>query len=175
MKLNAVDGLIGADVDILTVATQLPARRIWQAGVSISLAAGGQPGGAEPAGFLERLLAPASGHHKIHRPALREVQGNDGVLGQSATLHEQDFEVVRHRQKFTQISLGMLVNGDELLAPVAHFHHAHAAAVPVQHFGSRFHQNLLRHGSRSGGEIKGSNHHFFNKDGCSRRSNCFLV
>jgi len=52
----------------------------------------------------------------------------------AATLHEQDLEVGGHLQQGAEVQLGLLMDGDDLLAAMAHLHHAHAAAVPVGHF-----------------------------------------
>ncbi len=46
------------------------------------------------------------------------------------------------------------VDADELFAAVAHLHHAHAAAMPIEHFGSGLLQDFFRDGGRAGGEIE---------------------
>jgi hypothetical protein len=78
-------------------------------------------------------------------PRAREIQRHDGVLAQAAALHEQDAcklaGTARSARKSASV---LLVDGDELLAAVAHLHHAHAAAVPVQHLGGGLAGGLLR-------------------------------
>ena len=99
------------------------------------------------AGFFLGLVTPAAGDDKVCiavgaslSAIAAQVERNDGVLCQSATLHEQNLEVGRHSQQLTQIGLGLRVDGLEFLAAMAHFHHTHTAMTavgvrPVQHFG----------------------------------------
>ncbi|MFM0502029.1 hypothetical protein [Paraburkholderia caffeinilytica] len=42
----------------------------------------------------------------------------------------------------------------EFFAAMAHFHHAHATALPVEHFVGCLTQHFFGHRSRAGGEIK---------------------
>ncbi|MCX4146520.1 MULTISPECIES: hypothetical protein [Paraburkholderia] len=42
----------------------------------------------------------------------------------------------------------------EFFAAMAHFHHAHATALPIEHLFGCLTQHLFGHGSRAGGEIK---------------------
>jgi len=100
-----------------------------------------------------RLLAPAAGHHKIDHAGTRQVERNDGVFGQATTLHEEDLEMRRHGQQFAQVGFRLFVDGQKLLAAVAHFHHAHAAAVPVQHLGSGLLQDFGGDGGGACGEV----------------------
>ncbi|MOA58111.1 hypothetical protein D3C78_1824410 [compost metagenome] len=67
----------------------------------------------------------------VHR---RQVQRHHGELLRGAALQEQDLVTGRDRHQRAQILLGIVDDLHELLAAMAHFHHAHAGAVPVQHF-----------------------------------------
>ncbi|MFL9985709.1 hypothetical protein [Paraburkholderia sediminicola] len=42
----------------------------------------------------------------------------------------------------------------EFFAAMAHFHHAHATALPIEHLLGRLTQHFFGHGSWAGGEIK---------------------
>ncbi|WP_325099661.1 hypothetical protein [Paraburkholderia madseniana] len=42
----------------------------------------------------------------------------------------------------------------EFFAAMAHFHHAHATALPIEHLVGCLTQHFFGHGSRAGGEIK---------------------
>src|SRR5450830_199736 len=158
LKLHAMDGLVAAQVHIAGCLAELPAGRGRQAGVSVGLVAGGNVHFAVLACLFLAFVAPGAGHHKISRFAARQVQRNDGVLGQATTLHEQDLEVRRHRQQLAQIGFGLLVDADELFAAVAHLHDAHAAAVPVEHFGGSLLQHLFGDRGRAGREVVGTRH-----------------
>ncbi len=71
-------------------------------------------------------------------------------------MHEQHGVVLRDLQQLAQIGLGLRDDGLELRPAVAHFHHAHAAAVPVEHLGRGLFQHLFRNGGRPGGEVVGA-------------------
>jgi hypothetical protein len=128
--------------------------------VAVVRIAGGDLHVAVLARFFLRLVAPAAGHHKIGGTPARKVQGNDGVFGQPAALHEQDLELGRNGHELAKIGFGGFIDGDEFLAAMAHLHHAHAAAVPVQHFARRLLQNLFGQVCRAGGKIEGTGHFF---------------
>ena len=71
---------------------------------------------------------------------------------------EQDLEVRGDGQQLAQQGFGFGRNANELLAAVAHFHHAHAAAVPVQHFGGCLAQHGFGQRSRAGAEVEDAGH-----------------
>ena len=122
----------------------------------VRLVAGRDMHGGVLARFLGRLLAPAAGDHDIHLAPARQVQRHDGVFSQPTALHEQDAKLGWHREQFAQIALCRFDDGHEVLATVAHLHHAHAAALPVEHLGGGLLQHLDRHGGRAGGEVVGT-------------------
>ena len=159
LVFDAIDRLVRANMHIFGITAQLPTGGVGQAGVAGGGIAGGGVNGAVTARLLQRLLAPTAGDDKVCGSALRQVQRHDGVFSQTTALHEQNLKVIRHRQQLTQVSLRLFVNGNELFAPVAHFHDAHATAMPVQHLCRGFGQHFLRHGCRSSGEVKRSVHH----------------
>ena len=134
LKLHAMNGFVAAQVHVLRILAQRPAGGIGHAGEVGCSAAGSQAVAGVLARFFVRFLAPAACHHKIDRTALGQVQRHDGVLGQATTLHEQDVKVTGHGQQFAQIGFCGFVDADELFAAMAHLHHAHARAAPVEHF-----------------------------------------
>ena len=140
------------------VSAQSPSCRVWQAEVTICLIAGRYMRFGVFACFLFGFLAPTAGHDKVGHTAAREVHRHDGVFSQTAALHEQDVKVCGDGQQLTQISLRLFVDGAKLFTPVAHLHHAHAAAMPVQHFSGGLGQNLLRHGGGAGRKVERSDH-----------------
>ena len=56
-------------------------------------------------------------------------------------------------QQLAQVRLGLGGDGHELLAPVAHLRHAHAAALPVQHLFLGLTQHGLGQHGRTGTEV----------------------
>eukprot|EP00042_Codosiga_hollandica_P000646 m.924019 g.924019 ORF g.924019 m.924019 type:complete len:468 (+) comp116546_c0_seq1:367-1770(+) len=149
VELDAVDGLVRADVDVGSVIAQLPFTRNLAA---VALCGDLDIGIAARLG--RALTRPGAGDDDIDLAAAAQVQRHDGVFTQPATLHEQDAEVARHCQQLSQISFGRLGNGDELLAAVAHLHDAHAAALPVQHLGRHLAQYGLGQGGGAGGKVE---------------------
>ena len=162
LKLHAVNRFVAADVHVACAAAQVPAAGCGDRGVVAVLARGNHIGFAGVLdGFLGRLLAPAAGHHKIGHAGARKVHGHDGVFSQTAALHEQNLEMGGHGQQLTQIGFRGFVNADEFLAAMAHFHHAHARAVPVQHFGGCGLQHFFRDSGGACGEVIGAVHQIY--------------
>ena len=136
MKFDTVDGFVAAKVQIAGTAAGLPVRRVGQGDKAAVLARSHQVHfGRVFARFFVGFLAPAAGDDKVHRGRARQVHRHDGVFSQPPALHEQNFELRGHCQQLAQIGFGLLADRDEFFAAVAHFHHAHAAAVPVEHLG----------------------------------------
>ena len=150
MKLHAVDGLVGAQVHVAGVCAELPVSGSGQTGMSVGLATCGDVDGAVFAGFLLRLFTPTTSDDKVNLFAARQVEWHDGVFSQATTLHEQDVKVFGNGQQFTQVGLRLFVDADELFGAMAHLHHAHATAMPVQHFTGGLGQHLGRHRARAG-------------------------
>ena len=154
VEFDAIDGFIAADVQIARPAADLPCGRIGQGReTTIFPRCDHVRFGRVFARFLLRLLAPAAGHHKIDGPSARQIHWHDGVFSQAAALHEQNLEIGRHRQQFAQVGFGLFVDGQKLLAAMAHLHHAHAAAVPVQHFGCSLFEDFVGNGGRACREV----------------------
>src|SRR5581483_8522573 len=74
----------------------------------------------------------------------QQVERDERVLRQCPTLQEQHLVPVGNREQAAQTSLGILRDGDELLAAMAHLHDRHARAVPVQELVARALEQLLR-------------------------------
>jgi hypothetical protein len=135
---------------------ELPGRGIGQLGVLVVGVARGHARRAVALRFLVRLDAPAAGDDEVGGLAARQVQRHDGVFAKAATLHEQDVEMGGDGQQRADVGFGLGADGTEFLAAMAHLHHAHAAALPVEHFGGGALQHRLRHGSRTGREVVGA-------------------
>src|SRR5699024_5692078 len=74
-------------------------------------------------------------------------------LARSAALQKQHLVRIRHAEQALHALLSRGVYLLELAAPVAHLHHRHAAAVPVEQLGLRPHKDRLRHLRRARREI----------------------
>ena len=158
MKLHAMNGFVGAHMHILRFAAELPSVGGGQCAEFGSGTSSRQMRRAIFRSFFERLFAPTARHHHIDVLTARQVQRHDGVFGNAATLHEQNFEVVRHRQQLAQIVVCVFKNFTKLFSAMAHFHHAHARSapltiVPVGHFCRSLLQHLQRHGGGAGRKV----------------------
>ena len=153
MKLGAIDGIVLADIHIVTVFSD------WQIGAvgNISKVLVGRRGHcvglAEKLGFLPGFLGKLTGDDVIRHPIAHQVHRHHGKLLAGAALHEQDLVIVRNAHQCPQVRLGFI---DDLLVglgPVAHLHYGHTGAPVVQHFSGGLLQNRLRQNRGTGGKI----------------------
>jgi hypothetical protein len=158
VELDAVDGLVGADVQVGGVRTQLPALLRRHGGEAARLAGGRHVDVGIAPRFLDRLAGPGTGLHEVDGGRLRlaagEIQRNQGILAKSPALHEQDLVVGGDVQQFAQVGFRLRVDRNEFGAAVAHLHHGHAAAMPVEHLGGRLLEDFFREDGRAGGKVE---------------------
>ena len=111
--------------------------------------------------LLVALDRPGTGQDEIRflcRPHAQQVHRDDRILGGGAALHEHHRIIIRHAEQRPQILLSLGAYLHELASPVAHFHHGHAAAMPIQHFSRGLRQNRLGKRGGTGRKIPGSRH-----------------
>src|SRR5437016_11190877 len=157
MIFNPADGFVRAVVDVRGVLPDVPfLRRVSEVPVFRTR---GDVHVTEGLRFPDCLLRPFAGRHvvglalaaqQVHRH-LRELQGR-------AALQEQQLVVLRHGEQLAQVALGVGGDADEFLAAMAHLHHAHAAAVPVEHLVARAREHLGGKHCRPGAEIEDARH-----------------
>jgi len=63
-----------------------------------------------------------------------EVHGRHSELHAAAALHENHRIFVRDSEQLAQLSFRIRVDAFKFRRAVAHFHHRHAAAMPVEQF-----------------------------------------
>src|SRR2546427_11820826 len=157
MIFNPADGFVRAVVDVRGVRPNLPLLR--GVGEIAVFGAGRDADIAIALRFLHCLLGPFSREHviglalaaqQVHRPR-RELQAR-------AALQEQQLVVLRHGEQLAQVALGVGGDADEFPAAMAHLHHAHAAAVPVEHLVAGARQHLGGKHCRPGAEIEDARH-----------------
>ena len=141
--LGAVDGIVGAVVEVGGILGDHQIALLGDVGVILILGAGGD----DHLTVLFRLFGSQVGEvagHGIGRLARSadKVQGNGGKLSRGAALHKQDLMGVGHLQQPFQIRLGLVENLLVYLTSVAHLHNGHAAAAVIGHFR----RCLLKHG-----------------------------
>ena len=86
----------------------------------------------------------------------QQVHRHDRVLADRAALQEQHLVAAGDREQRAQIGFGLGRDGDEFLAAVAHLHHRHAAALPVEHFGGGLAQHGFGEHRGAGAEVEDS-------------------
>ena len=161
MEFDPLNRFIAANVHIARLWAEAPTGGHGQRGVPAFLVACCQRSAAIALGLLERFLAPTASHHKIclgigssFADPGGQVEWHDRVLGQATALHEKNMELLRYGEQLAQVGLGLLMNGGEVRAPMAHLHHPHAAALPIKHLGGSLLEHRLGHGGRAGRKIK---------------------
>ncbi len=79
-----------------------------------------------------------------------DIRVSGHQIDTGSALQEQHLVVGRNCQQRAQIGFRLLGDGDEGLAAMAHFHHRHAAAAPIQQLLS----DLLQHHFRQRGRTR---------------------
>ena len=149
-----MDGLVGADVHVGGIAAQLPGGRVGQRGVAVCRVAGRDVRRAVAlrASLCDLLLQLPVTTKSAAAPRDRFI-GTMAFSPRPPPCMNRIWKCGGHGQQLAQVGFGLRADRDELLAAVAHLHHAHAAAVPVQHLGGGPSQHRLGHGGRAGGEV----------------------
>ena len=134
--LDTADGFVGADVNICGILRELPVFLRGHVREMLVFRRRRNIDRAVFFRFLDRLLGPLSGVDIIgHRSAAEKIHRHDGIFANRPALQEQNPVAGGDRQQCAQIGLSLVGDADEFLAAMTHFHHRHAATVPIQHFG----------------------------------------
>src|SRR5690606_27799138 len=88
----------------------------------------------------------------------QQIDRHGGKLQRRAALQEQHLVVGRNAHQLAQIGFGGGDHPLEIGRAMAHFHDAHAAPVPVEHFLGGLAQYRLRQGRRAGTEVENACH-----------------
>ncbi len=143
-NLHAADGLVGRVVHVGGVGIELPLILCRRVAEVLVFARRHHVHRAVALGFLDRLLRPLAGVEVIGAGfAAQQVHRHHGELRRRAALQEQHLVVGGDAHQLAQIGLGLGGDAHEFLAAMAHFHHRHAAAVPVDHLGLHLLQHFL--------------------------------
>src|SRR5690348_6195983 len=114
---------------------------------------------AESLRFPDRAARPLAGRDVIRLAlAVQQVHRDLRELLGRAALQEQHLVVLRYRQQLAQVGLGLGGDADELLAAMAHLHHAHAGAMPVEHLVAGTRKDFLGQHRGTGAEIEDTGH-----------------
>ena len=157
LVFDAADGLVRADVHVRRIVRELPRRLRRHVGEVLVLRRRRDVDRAVLLRFLDRFLRPLAGVDVVGDfPLAKEVHRDDRVLGNRAALQEQHLVVGGDREQRAQVGLRLRGDADELLAAMAHLHHRHPGAVPVEHFGGGLLEDGFGKHRGSGAEIEHS-------------------
>ncbi|MNO92653.1 hypothetical protein D3C76_842340 [compost metagenome] len=174
VEFQAADGLVGRVVQVGGARGQVPLVLTGNGEVVVLGRTGDHVDVAETASLFDGLLRPDAGFHVVRHAALgQQVQRDLGELLAGAALQEQHLVVGGDGQQVTQVLLGLLGDGDVLIAAVAHFHDRQATALPVEHFGLGALQYSGGQRRGTGAEVIGSLAHIKSRS-FSRRSPAVL-
>ena len=134
--------LVRRVVQVGRVGRELPASRLGDV-VNVRLARSrGDVDARVALRFADRLLRPRRRCRRSRRRSPARRFSGTARTARRAALQEQHLVVRRDGQQLAQVGLGLRGDRDEVLAAMAHLHHRHAAAVPVEHLLA----GLLEHG-----------------------------
>ena len=159
--LGAENGVVLADVDVAGVGVVGDGADVGDVGKVFVLAGGDHLRLAELGGLFGGQVGEVAGDDVVGLAGGHKVQGHHGELLGRAALEKADLVVVGDLHQPAQAGLGVLYDVLEPLAAVAHFHHALAAAVVVQHLGLGRLKHLLGQHAGPGAEIVYSSHGTF--------------
>src|SRR2546427_6893450 len=104
--------------------------------------------------FTDGFGGPSAGMEDVHRLSREaQVHGGHGELHTAAALDKDDGVVVRDSKKTAELVFRGRVDAFKFGRAVAHLHHGHAAAAPVEEFPADAFEDRERKRSRSGVEI----------------------
>lgn len=156
LEFDAVDRLVGADVEVSSVRRLLDLVEGGDGGVFVGFSRPDQVGFRVFGGFFVGLVAPRSGDDVVDGGVGRgaEVEGDGGELGGGAALEEEDGVVVGDGEEAAEVGLGLLDDGVELFASVRHLHDAHAGGSEVEEVGLGLEDDGFWEGGGAGCEVE---------------------
>ena len=109
LPLGAVDGVVGAVIEVGRLGVQLQLVLGGDVGVVLVLAGGGQGDLAVFLGLLVGQVGEVSGDGVVGLPRLAdEVEGDGGELGGGAALEEEDLVALGDLQQAAELGLGVV-------------------------------------------------------------------
>ncbi|WZZ46441.1 hypothetical protein YC2023_042700 [Brassica napus] len=132
LKLNSMDSLVSAYMQILSVGTLLQRIERRNLCVLVGLTRPDHAGLAILLSFLHGFVTPRTGYDEIDGIVrFAEIERQTGELGRGPALQEQNGIFGGNLEELAEIRVGFLDDGEELFPSVAHLHHAHPRSAPV--------------------------------------------
>mmetsp|Transcript_423 Transcript_423/g.1673 ORF Transcript_423/g.1673 Transcript_423/m.1673 type:complete len:433 (+) Transcript_423:296-1594(+) len=157
-ELQAVDSLVGADVDVRPLGVDLPLGGLWVHELSILVGGEGLDHHrlAVLLGLVGGLVGPeAPVHVRCLLLAAEKVERQGRELAVRSSLHQQDVVVVRNVQdlpeQIAHVAHARLHRPSDV--PVAVLDEAHARGLVGQELVLQVEQNLVAHGRGTGAKV----------------------
>jgi hypothetical protein len=157
MIFDAADRFVGAIVNIRRIRPHLPL--LGRVAEVLVLGARRHGGVAVELRLLDGFLRPLPREDVVGLAlAVQQVHRHLRELERGPALEEENLVIRRDREQLAQVGLGLVRDRDELRAAVAHLHHRHAAAVPVEHLVAGARQHFGRQHGRARAEVENPGH-----------------
>ena len=157
-ELGAEDGVVLADVDIAGILIIVDGVHVRDVGEVLVLAGSNDVHLAELGGFLGGKVREVAGDKVICFAGGHEIQRDHGKLLGGTALKETDLVVVGNVHYPAQGGLGVLDDGIEPLAAVAHLHHALTAVAILEQLCLCLPEHLLGQHAGACAEVVNSCH-----------------
>src|SRR5678810_271428 len=82
-----------------------------------------------------------------------QIERHGRELQRGPALHEEHFVIGRHAEQLAEVSFCLLGDADEFLAAMAHLHHGHPGAVPIENLAPGLLEDLDREDGGAGAEV----------------------
>ena len=157
-ELGAEDGVVLADVDVAGILIIVDGVHVRDVGEVFVLAGSNDVHLAELGGFLGGKVREVAGDKVICLAGGHEIQRDHGKLLGGTALKETDLVVVGNVHYPAQGGLGVLDDGIEPLAAVAHLHHALTAVAVLEQLCLCLLEHLLGQHAGACAEVVNSCH-----------------
>ena len=155
LPLGALDGVVGAVIEVVGLGVQLQLILAGDVDVLLVLGGSGDVHGAVLLGFLHGLVGEVAGNGVISLAgAGQQVQGDHAELHGGAALEEEDLIALGDVHQLAELGLGIVEDLLEHLGAVAHLHNGHAGAIVVGDFRAGALEDLQRKHGGTCGEIE---------------------
>ena len=155
LPLGALDGVVGAIIEVGGLGVQLQLILAGDVDVLSVLGGGGDVDGAVLLGLLHGLVCEVTGDGVVGLAGLgHKVQGDHAELHGSAALEEEDLVALGDVHELAEFCLGLVEDLLENLGAMAHLHDGHAGTLIVGDLSAGALEDLQRKHGGACGEVE---------------------
>src|SRR5579862_4777141 len=152
--LRAFDGVVGTEIDVGSIGAQRDFLLARNASVFHGFSVGGDAMRDAFFELGEGFGGPGSRVQNVHWLARQaQIHWYQGELSAAATLQKDYGVIIGNRQMLAQAGFGGGVDAFKFGRTMAHFHHGHAGAAPVEELFADALENGKREGAGAGVEV----------------------